>query len=82
MVHGGAPYSLKVVASILPMRGGCLLKILVRLLYKKKNLYVLSFFFFSSVPLSVDVEMLLKDTMHAFLLVPDRSIESPCYLCL
>ena len=35
-----------------------------------------------SPPLSVDVKMLLKDAMHAFLLVPDLSIESPCYLCL
>ena len=44
MVHGGAPYYLKVVASILPMRGG-LLKILVRLLYKKKiSTFFLSFF--------------------------------------
>ena len=33
-------------------------------------------------PPSLDVEMLLQDTMHAFLLVPDLSIESPCYLCL
>ena len=51
MVHGGAPYSLKVVASILPMRGGCFLKILVRLLYKKKSLRYFFLLFLVSPPL-------------------------------
>ena len=48
MVHGGAPHSLKVVASIIPMRGGCLsLKILVRLLYQKVSPFL---FFWSVAP--------------------------------